>query len=86
MIADSSANDFLAFRDFVGTLADSGHADLTPEQSVSAFRDYQRQLSEFQAGNREAMEQSERGESKPLDVESLIQRVEARLASTESQH
>jgi hypothetical protein len=80
MIADSSANDFLAFRDFVGTLADSGQSDLTPEQSVTAFRAYQRQLAQFQAGNREAMEQSERGESKSLDVESLIQRVRARAS------
>lgn len=81
MATDSTTSDFLAFRDFVGTLVETGRSDLTPEQSVSAFRDYQQQLARFQKENRAAVEQSERGEAKTLDVEALLDRVNARLAA-----
>lgn len=81
MATSASANDFLAFHDFVGTLVNRGRYDLTPEESVSAFRAYQQQLGQFQADNQLAIEQSKQGESKPLDVEALVGRVEARVAA-----
>lgn len=80
MSTGSSSNEIVAFHDFVGALLQTGRNDLSPEETVSEFRAYQQELAKFQADNQLAIEQSERGESKPLDVAALIDRVQTRIA------
>lgn len=80
MSTGSPSNEIVAFHDFVGALLQTGRNDISPEETVSEFRAYQQELSRFQADNQIAIEQSERGESKPLDVAALVDRVQARIA------
>lgn len=84
MSAGSSTNEIVAFHDFVGTLVRTGRHDLSPEESVSEFRAYQQQLAQFRADNQVAVNQSERGESKALDVAALLDRVQTRIAEEQS--
>ncbi len=85
MATDASSNEFNAFCDFLSTLQSSGDCRLTPEQSVEQFRACQEKMIAFQKNNQTAMEQSRQGLSKPLDLESLLSRVEQRIASTPHQ-
>ena len=85
MATDASSNEFNAFCDFLSTLQSNGDCDLTPEQTVVQFRAYQEKMIAFQKNNQTAMEQSRQGLSKPLDLESLLSRVEQRIASTPHQ-
>ena len=66
---------------FIGERLDRGHRDETVEQTLAEFAEYRRQLEDMRASIREAIAQSERGESKPLDVEDVIRRGRERLAS-----
>ena len=54
------------------------------QESVQEFRLYQQELNRFIAETQPALEQSARGESRPLDVDALMQRVRNRLTKSES--
>ena len=54
--------------------------DLTLEESIQRFRQYQRELTDLRAKLQVAEEQSRRGESRPFDIEKTIARVRERLA------
>ena len=76
------STEFSQFVDFVAQIRDRGVKDLTPEQSVERFREFQEQekLRIFQERNAIAQEQTRRGEAKPLDFDALMSRVRQRLA------
>ena len=77
-------NEICAFYDFLGRRIENTSGSLSPEESVQEFRLYQEELNRFVAETRPAIEQSERGESQPLDVDALMQRVQDKLAKSES--
>lgn len=68
-----------AFCQFLGRRLGGGDVDLTPEESVREFRLYQEELGRFLRETEAAVTQSERGETRPLDVDSLMMRVQERL-------
>ena len=77
-------DDIRAFYDFLGRRIDMGGGSLSPEESVHEFRLYQEELNRFMEETQPAIEQSNRGESRPLDVRALIRRVQDRMAQSES--
>jgi len=68
------------FHQFLSEQLEDHGADLSPEESVQAFRAYQRDLKRLQGEVRPALERSLRGESESLDVDDLKARVTKRLA------
>ncbi|MBC8350903.1 MAG: hypothetical protein H8E66_02890 [Planctomycetes bacterium] len=77
-------DEILAFYDFLGRRIQQIGDSLSPEQSVQEFRLYQEELNRFIEETQLAIEQSKRGESLPLDVDALMQRVKDRLAKSGS--
>jgi hypothetical protein len=75
-------SEFHQFVDFVAQIRERGVKDLTPEESVEKFREFQEQekLRIFHERNAISEEQARRGEAKPLDLDALLARVEARVA------
>jgi hypothetical protein len=75
------SSEFQQFVDFVAQIRDRGD-DLTPEESVEHFREFQEaeKLRIFHERNEMAAEQTRRGDYRPLDLDSLLKRVEARVA------
>ena len=74
------AEEFDAFSRFVTERLGDEESDLSLEESVQAYREYQSELARFLVGLEESRAQAERGEAAPLDVEAVKQRVRARLA------
>ena len=72
--------DLGAFRRFLDVRCDHAEDELTPEQCVSEFRAYQEEVRQFLKQTQSSVEQAERGEARPLDVEALIERVRKRWA------
>jgi hypothetical protein len=62
------------FHDFLGKRIQTGARDLSIEESVNAFRQYQRELARFQPHLQEALTESERGDSRPLDPDDIVAR------------
>jgi len=54
---------------------------MTVEESVQAFRAYQRDLARFQRDCKPALAESARGQSQPLDVDEIIARGRQRAAA-----
>ena len=79
MIAGISESPIQAFYHFLGRRLNDGDADLTPEQSVREFRLYQEELDRFLRETEPAAAQSQRGETRPLDVDAVMLRVRERL-------
>jgi hypothetical protein len=79
MIAGVSESPIQAFYQFLGRRLHGGDEDLTPEQSVREFRLYQDELARFLRETEPAVAQSERGETRPLDVDAVMLRVQQRL-------
>lgn len=73
-----------AFYDFLSRRIKKANAPLSPEASVQEFRLYQEELNRFIEETNPAVEQSKRGESRPLDVDALMQRVQDRMAKSEN--
>jgi hypothetical protein len=74
-------NDLESFRHFLNAQLEAGAADISPEEVVQRWRDRRaEQLARLEEKLKPALEQSRRGESKPLDVEALKDRVTERLA------
>ena len=80
MATGDSQTDIEAFYDFISRIRQSGIQDLSPEDSVRHFRAYQEELKKFRSDTEVSLEQSRRGESKPLDDEAFMARVRKRLA------
>jgi hypothetical protein len=80
MSTSLSSNEFEAFYAFLGELRNQPNSPSTPEESVRQFRESQKKLERFQELNQIAIEQSSRGLSKPLDLKSLLERIEQRVA------
>lgn len=72
-------SEMAAFYRFLGERIDRGASEMTVEESVDAFRDYQRDVARLRQHLAPSIEQAKRGESKPLDAEALIERVARRL-------
>ncbi len=79
-MATDLQNDFQDFQRFVGDKLDGGDSAISLEQALQAFRAYQRDLQEFKNDTRQALEESARGESSPLDVDDVLERGKHRLA------
>ncbi|HUG66811.1 MAG TPA: hypothetical protein VMM76_03600 [Pirellulaceae bacterium] len=84
MSAGIPPDEIHAFYHFLGRRIENPSAPLSPEESVQEFRLYQQELNRFIEETQPALEQSERGESRPLDVDALMQRVRNRLTKSES--
>lgn len=81
MTADASQEEIMDFYHFLGHRLENGGRHLTPERSVQEFRLYQQELRRFIDQTQPAIAESERRESKPLDIDALMERVRARLAA-----
>jgi len=74
-----SESPIQTFYQFLGRRLDGGDADLTPEQSVREFRLYQEEVARFLRETEPAAAQSRRGDTRPLDVDAVMLRVQQRL-------
>lgn len=81
MASNARENEMLAFFEFLGNRLQDGIGHLTPEDSVREFRCYEQELQQFIDETQPSIEESKRGESRPLDVPALVNRVRARLAA-----
>jgi hypothetical protein len=68
-----------AFHQFLNSLIDQA-PDMSPEQSVEAFRAYQADHERLREEVRPALERSLRGESEPLDMNDIKSRGRKRMA------
>ena len=74
-------DDMQAFYQFLGRRLEGSGDDLTPEQSVREFRNYQEELQRLREHLATAEQQSARGESSELDIDAVLQRVRQRLTA-----
>lgn len=80
-MAVDSSSELVVFHRFLGDQIQSGSDDLSPEESVEAFRAYQRDLERLRNDLKPAIERFERGEPAiPLDIEDVKRRGRERLA------
>lgn len=84
MATDIPQDEIRAFYDFLGRRIQDASLPLSPEESVQEFRLYQEELRRFLDETQVAIAQSDRAESRPLDVDMLMQRVRERLARLEN--
>lgn len=78
MSTEDVVSEIRAFYEFLGQRTDD--PAITPERSVLEFRAYQQELQRAQEELRVSHEEFRQGQAKPLDVDALIQRVQARVA------
>ena len=81
MATDIPDNEIQAFYHFLGEKLVTSDQSLTPEESVEAFRAHQRDAERLKKHLEPSLEQARRGDSKPLDGDALIDRVNKRLAN-----
>jgi hypothetical protein len=67
------------FHRFIGRHLQNGRTTLTVDQSVGEFRAYMEELEHCREAIRPALEASLRGESEPLNMQVIIDRVTERL-------
>lgn len=67
------------FHRFIGRHLKNAGSELTVDRSVSEFRAYQEELERCREAVQPALEASVRGESEPLDMQEIINRVTDRL-------
>ena len=65
---------------YLGQRLQNDAGDLSLDAALSGFQDYYQQLRDLRGKVRQAIESLDRGEGRPLDVESVIGRVRKRLA------
>ena len=68
------------FHQFLETKLADGGKNLTLDEAVIAFREYQRAIQRLRAEIQPALEASLRGESQPFDAEALKARATQELA------
>ena len=80
-MATNGASELVVFHRFLGDQIESGSVNLSPEESVEAFRAYQQDLERLRNDIRPAIDRFERGEPAiPLDIEDVKRRGRERLA------
>ena len=79
-MATDTVTELEAFHKFLGERLKNGRCKLSVEQSVEAFRAYQRELQTLRQDLAPALEESARGNSAPLDIEQLKAEVREALA------
>ncbi len=79
MSTNAPESQIQAFYEFLGRRLDGAESGLTPEQSVHEFRLYQEELQRFLRETEPAVTQSQRGETRPLDIDAVMNRVQQRL-------
>ncbi len=79
-MATAPGNEVLSLFRFLGEQMNRGVSGMTVEESVEAFRAYQRDVASLRQHLAPSIEQAKRGESKPLDAETVIERVNNRLS------
>ncbi len=80
MSADNSS-ELVVFHRFLGDQIEGGSLELSPEESVQAFRAYQQDLERLRNDLKPAIDRFERGEPAiPLDIEDVKRRGRERLA------
>ena len=79
MATSVAESEIQAFYDFLGSRINGAPA-ISPEESVREFRAYQQELKRAQSELRESHAEFTQGKAKPLDVDSLMNRVRSRLA------
>ena len=80
-MAADNASELVVFHRFLGDQIAIGSVELSPEESVEAFRAYQRDLERLRHDLEPAIGRFERGEPAiPLDIEDVKRRGRERLA------
>ena len=74
-----TTTDLEAYHQFVEKLLEQGKRKMSVEESLSEFREYQKELERLREEIRPAMERSLRGESKSFNPEELKARVTREL-------
>jgi len=75
----SSPTDAELFEHYFAKRKANGGAGDSFDELADDFRECKRQFDDLQAKLAEAVASSERGESKPLDLDALFERVDKRL-------
>ena len=71
--------DVRAFHAWLGGQLQNGGGRMSLDEAVAEFRAYLEELERCRGEIRQALEESLRGESEPLDMAGVIERVTARL-------
>lgn len=74
-----SLSELELFRRFVDTCLSNGGKQMSLDECLADFREYQSELARLREEIRPALERSLRGESKPFDIEALRAEVERRM-------
>ncbi len=77
------STDFAFERDAFNAFLDQGfvvsEGDATLEEAIAAFRAYQSDLERLKKKLEPSLEQANRGEARPLDLDAVLQRVRQRM-------
>ena len=79
-MATQSPSELESFHQFLTERLQGGDADLSPEESVKAFRAFQDDLQRFRQDIHPVLQRSLQRESEPLDIEDVKARGRKRLA------
>lgn len=78
---DGRHADIRDFHSFLTSQLNSGNCELTPEQSLAAFRQYQEERDRFRKDIQPALDQLDRGEGRTIDFDRLTNEVAQRLTN-----
>ncbi len=78
-MATQIPSELESFQRFLSERLEDGTVELSPEESVEAFRAYQRDLERFREDLAPALARSLRGEPEPLDIDDSKARGRRRL-------
>jgi hypothetical protein len=68
------------FQRFLDNKLHVGDAPASLEQALEEFRAHQRDVEKFRSDTRQSLDESARGQSSPLDIDSVLERGRERLA------
>jgi len=80
-MSTETATELRHFHEFLGQQLQGEGTPMTVEESVQAFRAYQRDLERFKRDSEPALAESALGQSQPLDVGEIIARGRRRAAA-----
>ncbi|MCA9099554.1 MAG: hypothetical protein KDA63_00280 [Planctomycetales bacterium] len=72
-------SEFDAFTAFVDRRYGGDLNNMSLEDALADFRAYERDLARLKAHLQPAIDQADRGEAKPLDIDALLDRVHQRI-------
>lgn len=78
-MSSGSVTELREFYAFLEHQLQASPEPMTVEESVPAFRAYQRDLQRFRQGCESALAESASGQSQPLDVDAIIDRGRERV-------